>query len=699
MVDFVPVDKPSKLVNGNNNTNDKSDFSAVDKPSKLKFNNIVEAATDTVQDAGRLVNTGISSAIATLPSLPESLLNLGSLGFNYGGKKLGLIPEDKKAKYLDIPILPSFDEAQTAVSTPSGQINYLEGLLSQGKRNEILGGLLDMKLIPGTPAFKKAYLTQLEIANGQKPSLEMQTGLGKFLKTPTEYFGMGRLFGKTSGKISGFAGTLESSLKAIGVNDQTAMISGLGTDLVLSVIAGVRNPSYASRLQTKVKESINNGKLDEAKDILKFAEEYDIPMLGIEALAQATKDNDLISLAKITAMTKEGSPYFKGLNGRELKLNDSANKFLIDFFGTENIRYLDVSQKMVDKLNKRVTILKQNINKVARKNGYKKFDEFTFGQEVTNQVANTLAEMATSPNVTKSRSQQFLKYSKEIKGGNQKALQGLSQELGLDIKKAKKADDGTLVGYLTEIKGVVDTSLKQIDGYSQGAATYKNLRRKILDPLEEAVTANDTIKLNREATMGLLESVLLGKQDNITVSRLFKEINKIDSTLAPEIAGALFTEVFSKIKVSPTMGKNMFNAVYGNTKQKKQVQAILTGVAQSQGKDPAMVIKGFERMLETFNATSKFSKGESITFKAGDMAQDMGTPKIKLNPLEIFDEIVANNNWDDLAKIITSPNSLDTLVTLSKTPVRKNWPLLIQPIFQGYRQVEDKQYEETTQWQ
>jgi hypothetical protein len=697
MVDFVPVDKPSKLVNGNNNTNDKSDFSAVDKPSKLKFNNIVEAATDTVQDAGRLVNTGISSAIATLPSLPESLLNLGSLGFNYGGKKLGLIPEDKKAKYLDIPFLPSFDEAQTAVSTPSGQINYLEGLLSQGKRNEILGGLLDMKLIPGTPAFKKAYLTQLEIANGQKPSLEMQTGLGKFLKTPTEYFGMGRLFGKTSGKISGFAGTLESSLKAIGVNDQTAMISGLGTDLVLSVIAGVRNPSYASRLQTKVKESINNGKLDEAKDILKFAEEYDIPMLGIEALAQATKDNDLISLAKITAMTKEGSPYFKGLNGRELKLNDSANKFLIDFFGTENIRYLDVSQKMVDKLNKRVTILKQNINKVARKNGYKKFDEFTFGQEVTNQVANTLAEMATSPNVTKSRSQQFLKYSKEIKGGNQKALQGLSQELGLDIKKAKKADDGTLVGYLTEIKGVVDTSLKQIDGYSQGAATYKNLRRKILDPLEEAVTANDTIKLNREATMGLLESVLLGKQDNITVSRLFKEINKIDSTLAPEIAGALFTEVFSKIKVSPTMGKNMFNAVYGNTKQKKQVQAILTGVAQSQGKDPAMVIKGFERMLETFNATSKFSKGESITFKAGDMAQDMGTPKIKLNPLEIFDEIVANNNWDDLAKIITSPNSLDTLVTLSKTPVRKNWPLLIQPIFQGYRQVEDKQYEETTQ--
>lgn len=698
MTDFTPVDKPTKLKNDNNSNNsDTNNFSAIDKPSKLKFDEIVDVATDTVGDAGRLVNTGISSAIATVPSLPESLLNLASLGFNYGGKKLGLIPENKSAKYIDIPFLPSFDEAQTAIAAPKGQINYLEGLLSEGKKEEIVSGLLDMKLIPNTPAYNRAYLTQLEIASGKKPSLEMQTGVGEFLKTPVEYFGMGRVFGKTSGRISGAAGTLESSLKAIGVNDQTAMISGLGTDLVLSVIAGVRNPSYASRLQSKVKESINNGKLEEAKDILKFAEEYNIPMLGIEALAQATKDSDLISLAKITSRTKEGSPYFKGLYGRELKLNDSANKFLIDFFGTENIRYLDVSQKMVDTLNKRVTNLRQNINKVARKNGYKKFDEFTFGQEVTNQVANTLAEMATSPNITKSRSQQFLKYSKEIKGGNQKALQSLTQELGQDIAAAKKAGDNKLVGYLTEIKGVVDTSLNQIDGYSRGAATYKNLKRKILDPLEEAVTANDTIKLNREATMGLLESVLLGKQDNITISRLFKEINKIDSTLAPEVAGALFTEVFSKIKVSPTMGKNMFNAVYGNTKQKKQVQAILTGVAQSQGKDPAMVIKGFERMLETFNATSKFSTGESITFKAGDMAQDMGTPKLKLNPLEIFDEIVANNNWDDLAKIITSPNSLDALVMLSKTPVRKNWPLLIQPIFQGYRQVEDKQYEETTQ--
>lgn len=698
MTDFTPVDKPTKLKNDNNSNNsDTNNFSAIDKPSKLKFDEIVDVATDTVGDASRLVNTGISSAIATVPSLPESLLNLASLGFNYGGKKLGLIPENKSAKYIDIPFLPSFDEAQTAIAAPKGQINYLEGLLSEGKKEEIVSGLLDMKLIPNTPAYNRAYLTQLEIASGKKPSLEMQTGVGEFLKTPVEYFGMGRVFGKTSGRISGAAGTLESSLKAIGVNDQTAMISGLGTDLVLSVIAGVRNPSYASRLQSKVKESINNGKLEEAKDILKFAEEYNIPMLGIEALAQATKDSDLISLAKITSMTKEGSPYFKGLYGRELKLNDSANKFLIDFFGTENIRYLDVSQKMVDTLNKRVTNLRQNINKVARKNGYKKFDEFTFGQEVTNQVANTLAEMATSPNITKSRSQQFLKYSKEIKGGNQKALQSLTQELGQDIAAAKKAGDNKLVGYLTEIKGVVDTSLNQIDGYSRGAATYKNLKRKILDPLEEAVTANDTIKLNREATMGLLESVLLGKQDNITISRLFKEINKIDSTLAPEVAGALFTEVFSKIKVSPTMGKNMFNAVYGNTKQKKQVQAILTGVAQSQGKDPAMVIKGFERMLETFNATSKFSTGESITFKAGDMAQDMGTPKLKLNPLEIFDEIVANNNWDDLAKIITSPNSLDALVMLSKTPVRKNWPLLIQPIFQGYRQVEDKQYEETTQ--
>jgi primosomal protein N'' len=701
MAEFTPVTTPSKLVNANQNSggNSKNKYTAVKEPSKLKFNEIIDKTIDAYGDATRLVNTGASSYYATIPSMPESLVNLGNLGVNYIGKKLGLVPETKQAGYIDIPYLPSYDEAKTFLQAPPRQIKYKESLLPQEKIDEIKMGLLDMKLIPNTPNYNKAYLTELEIASGDKPSLEMQTGAGKFLETPVEYYGMGKLFGKTSGIISGTAGVLESTLKQIGVNDQTAMVSALGTDVLLSLVAGLRNPSYVTKLQDSVQNAINNGKLNEAKDLLSFAKEYNIPLLGIEALAQTTKDDSLIKLAKVTAMSSEGSKYFKGLNGRELVLNDSANKFLVDFFGNENIRYLDVTQKTIDTLQNRLNSLRQNINKVARKNGYKQFDEFAFGEQVANELSNTLADLATSSNLNKSRANTFEKYALEIKGKNHKAVQSLSQELGQDIQKYKSGPqaDRKQVAYLTEIKGTVDQTLKQIKGYESGSKTFQNLSKKILAPLDEAVTVNNQLKLNADATVGLLEKVLLGKQDNISITRLFNEVNKIDPKLSSEIAQALFTEVFSNIQVSPGMGKNMFTKVYGTPKQKKQVQAILTGVAKANGQNPAMYTKGFERMLETFNATSKLSGGESITYGATKMDEAMGLPNLKFSPLEIFDTIVANNNWNELAKIITSPNSLDALITLSKTPVRKNWPVIVQPIFQGYRQVEDKNYEETTQ--
>jgi len=189
MAEFTPVTTPSKLVNTNQNSggNSENKYTAVKEPSKLKFNEIIDKTIDTYGDATRLVNTGASSYFATIPSMPESLVNLGNLGVNYIGKKLGLVPENKQAGYIDIPILPSYDETKTFLQAPPGQIKYKESLLPQEKIDEIKMGLLDMKLIPNTPDYNKAYLTELEIASGDKPSLEMQTGVGKFLETPVEY--------------------------------------------------------------------------------------------------------------------------------------------------------------------------------------------------------------------------------------------------------------------------------------------------------------------------------------------------------------------------------------------------------------------------------------------------------------------------------------------------------------------------------
>ena len=79
-----------------------------------------------------------------------------------------------------------------------------------------------------------------------------------------------------------------------------------------------------------------------------------------------------------------------------------------------------------------------------------------------------------------------------------------------------------MVGYLYEIKGYVDVGLKNLDGYTTGNAVYESLRAKIIAPLDDATSA-----FNKDATMGLLEKVLLGKQDHVSISRLSKKLNKI----------------------------------------------------------------------------------------------------------------------------------------------------------------------------
>ena len=61
------------------NENVDSDGFTTEK-KQSKFSAITETAGDYVSDAGRLVKEAGTSAIATVPSMPESIINLLSMG-------------------------------------------------------------------------------------------------------------------------------------------------------------------------------------------------------------------------------------------------------------------------------------------------------------------------------------------------------------------------------------------------------------------------------------------------------------------------------------------------------------------------------------------------------------------------------------------------------------------------------------------
>ena len=127
---------------------------------------------------------------------------------------------------------------------------------------------------------------------------------------------------------------------------------------------------------------------------MQFAKENKIPFLGVEALAQAKGDKSLIKLAKLVAQSEKGKKYFLGLNNRQLVLSEKSEQFVNDFFGAGNLRYLDVTENMVQSIQKARDGLMKKINAHARKNGYKKFDASLVGTQATNDVYETLIKLS-----------------------------------------------------------------------------------------------------------------------------------------------------------------------------------------------------------------------------------------------------------------------------------------------------------------
>ena len=666
---------------------DSNGFTSVKKQSK--FSSIADTAGDYVSDAARLVKEAGTSAVATVPSMPESIVNLLSMGKNFASKKLGLAHPDQQAEYIDIPGLPSFSEAKAFFQSPTQGTAFKasEGLLTQGKQNEIKMGLLEKGIYPNSPEWKNEYYNAVYESLGL-PTNEYETKAGEVLSTPAEWFGMGAPFGKTAAKISGFAGGVNEALKAIGVDENHALVGSLGLDFALTLAAGVRNPKIINQFNASVKDAIQKGSIKDAKELMQFAKENNIPLLGVEALAQATGDQSLIKLAKLVAQSEKGKKYFLGLNNRKLVLSEKSEQFVNDFFGAGNIRYLDVTDNMVKTIQKSRDDLMKKINAHARKNGYKNFDLNIHGEKATAEVYDILINLSKNKSITKSKSKALERIANEIKGKDQKALQSLSQDLGKEIKGLRITAPRD-AGYLQEIKGYVDTALKQIDGYEQGNKIYQKLFNRLVAPLDDLGTKG------KEATLGLLEKVILGKNDYVSVNALATQLNKIDKKLFPEVAQALFSEVLGKVKISESMGGAIKNAFYGTTNKQKQIEAILRGVANAQGKNPEKVIKGFKAFLDTMEATSKYSGGESITAKALQTSEGMGSKLGKINigtPFSWFDTLVANKNWDQLGQMLTAPNSIDIMVRIANTPAyQRNWRLLLSPLAKEGSLMENKE--------
>ena len=141
---------------GNNNVQELENI--VDYAEKNSENKL--STYEKIVDPIAATGAGILNSAASLPSLPEELINLLRLGKHKAGQKLGLIDKDSQNTRVDIPLAPSYEQ-----------------MMNLSKKGEIDVPFTDTKLqIPN-------YDTIL----GDALSYDAQTGLGKYAQTAAEW--------------------------------------------------------------------------------------------------------------------------------------------------------------------------------------------------------------------------------------------------------------------------------------------------------------------------------------------------------------------------------------------------------------------------------------------------------------------------------------------------------------------------------
>ena len=91
---------------GNNNVQELENI--VDYAEKNSENKL--STYEKIVDPIAATGAGILNSAASLPSLPEELINLLRLGKHKAGQKLGLIDKDSQNTRDDIPLAPSYEQ-------------------------------------------------------------------------------------------------------------------------------------------------------------------------------------------------------------------------------------------------------------------------------------------------------------------------------------------------------------------------------------------------------------------------------------------------------------------------------------------------------------------------------------------------------------------------------------------------------------
>ena len=636
------------------------------------------------------INKGLIRAGAGLLSFPEELVNLGAKGDELIGKNIGTISfgtpkmEGEKGFRLGNFFMGQYspDYSAERVNIP-GVPSYEEAI--EGAKNI------------NAPAFKdmRNYEPGTNIADLPSVLDAKQSGLFTTVEKGVEYGTGGGLFTgfkKLPTFIAGSSGATGQALEESGaVGQGNGWKVGLALDIIANIGFGIPKPAQTQRLQTLLNDLANNGQTEQVKQLMKFAKDNGINITVPEAISGVTGNKAILQLADTVYDTETGAAIINRFTkNRFTEINEANRKFMNENFGFLDIDNIDpklITDKFVNSLKTAQDDITKAINLKARNlkaGGWKEFDAGNFNFDITTNYMQGLFKRFTTGDLANAK---LIKENilNKIQSGNKtdisitnlKKVYNQGKEITKTLRKEGKGQEALALDVeLNLIKQVLDSN----EYYKRASDFTKRANNILADKFDALSIGGQVNKSNAAAldrSMNTIRNVLF--DENVTsknIKNLYTELNKVDPTLFPEVAGMLLQKNFAKISTKaddPNIGFKFFNTMM-NPKSISLTEEIIKGSAIAQGKNPNEVWKGFTQLMNVYKATGNAAKPGSGTASRQEFKSELR----KLNvPLEGFDITkpfsfldglkngLSKARAEELANAFTSQNGLDELIKIA----------------------------------
>ena len=545
---------------------------------------------------------------------------------------------------------------------------------------------------------------------------EPESMLGQFQQTGAEW-ATGGLLSKPAlmprmAGVSTGGGMIAEGTEQLTGSEVGGAAAGIGSMIPIQMISGM-NRSNASRMLQDALSGLDDASrkkvLSDAIELEKFARQVGIPLTGAESIGTQS----MLDLLDLTRQNRYGAPIMDDfLRGRPDQTMDAIMGSL-DSLAKKPTSSKEWAEKVQEVAEQYIKRAQQTRTAKSQAAGYTVADTEVVSPTLVNNIIRNIDEAmkASKPGepvyrkldeVRKRLISQPAKKGKVVDASGQATTTPPVPEIRMVILDGIRKDLDEVIqlsgnpSAKQNVKKIVSSSIRPIvndidevlltnPNFQAGRKMFENESKMVVNILEKYMGAFNKANIKPTAITKL---VFDPKNVNAAdVRKISKVLNDADPNIFPEIARKYLDDVFETaasptqggmINVGPKFAQKVFSG--GNTEQRAVFMVMLDGVADSknlsfsQTKDFKV---GFERLMRVLQTTGKMPGGNSATFQRQQMA-DMASESTIGRGLDILStqpfqstrnflrELVERRTVEELAGIMTSPNSVEEIIKLSK---------------------------------